>query len=87
MDWNILLSLVCPLMMLFCMKGMFSRHNHGDTKDRTEQSQISPQDLQLLQTRMAELTEQNAYLLKEIQSMKEPLSPANGMNANNSLNN
>jgi len=74
-DWNILLSLICPLMMLFCMKGMlFSGHNHGDANCKTEQSQISPQHLQLLQTKVEELTEQNQYLLKEIKSMKESQS-------------
>lgn len=70
MDWNILLSLLCPLMMLFCMKGMFNGHKHGET-NRTEQSQVSAEEFQLLQTKMNELTEQNAHLLQEIQSLKQ----------------
>lgn len=87
MDWSILLSLICPLMMLFCMKGMFGGHNHGDAKGRTEQSQVSPEEFQSLQTKIAELAEQNAYLLKELQAMKESPANAAGMNGNNSLNN
>jgi len=65
------------------MKGMFSGHKHGDAKGKMEQSQVSPQDLQSLQTKMEELVEQNQYLLKEIKSMKE----SKGMKGENSLNN
>ncbi|MDT8900136.1 hypothetical protein [Anaeroselena agilis] len=87
MDWSILLSLICPIMMLLCMKGMFSGHNHGDAKGRTEQPQISPEEVQAMQTKMAELSEQNAHLLKELQSMKETFSNDAGMKSNNSLSN
>jgi len=77
MDWSILLTLLCPLMMLFCMKGMFSGHKHGDG-NRTEQSQVSPEEFQVLQTKMNELTEQNAHLLKEMQSLKQSRANAEG---------
>ncbi|WP_336788509.1 hypothetical protein [Paenibacillus sp. MMO-177] len=75
---SILSILVCPLMMLFCMRGMLFGHNNakgkkegktschaGDTKDR---------DYQKLQIQMAELIEQNQHLSNEIQSLKQSQS-------------
>ena len=73
MDWNVLLSLICPIMMIFCLKGMFGKHSHC-AKDTSEQPQVSSQDLQSMNAKITELIEQNAYLLKEVQSMKETRS-------------
>lgn len=39
MGWETLLLLACPLMMLFCMKGMFSGNKEKETKGNpTQQS-------------------------------------------------
>lgn len=78
MDWSILLTLLCPLMMIFCMKGMFSGHHCGDAKDKMEQAQVSAEEFQVLQNKMNELTEQNAHLLQEIQSLKQSRANAEG---------
>ncbi|MBS2762936.1 MULTISPECIES: DUF2933 domain-containing protein [Bacillus] len=70
MTWlQILLFLACPLMMLFCMKGMFSGHKDKNTK--TDQQLTSPKELQTLQKKMAELIEQNHKLTKEKESLKD----------------
>lgn len=69
MTWlQIILLLACPLMMLFCMRGMFSgnkcehmKHNHQGA---------SSTEIQKLQDKMTELVEQNQSLKQEIQSMK-----------------
>jgi hypothetical protein len=63
-EW--LLLLACPLMMLFCMKGMFT----GNKKDNTPQSNVSQQEMQQLQIRMGEMMEQNHKLMKELESRK-----------------
>lgn len=80
MDWSLLLALICPLMMIFCMKGM-SGHNHGD-KTSCEQPRVSEQELQSMNAKMAEIMEQNSYLLKELQSLKESMSALKAGNAN-----
>ncbi|WP_419879554.1 DUF2933 domain-containing protein [Brevibacillus centrosporus] len=70
MTWlQIIILLACPLMMLFCMKGMFS--GKKERHDKTVHQQASPTELQQLQMKMGELMEQNHNLLKEIQSIKE----------------
>lgn len=62
--WETLLLLACPLMMLFCMKGMFS--GSKDSKgNHTQQSEI-----QSLQIKMADLMEQNHKLTQEIDDLK-----------------
>ncbi|MDA1475173.1 DUF2933 domain-containing protein [Bacillus changyiensis] len=66
MEWlQVLLFLACPLMMLFCMKGMFNR----DKSEKMEQT--SHTELQSLQIKIAELIEQNHKLEKEMKSLKE----------------
>lgn len=74
MDWSILLSLLCPIMMLFCMKGMLGGHNHHDVKNGMGQPQVSPEEMQSLHSKMAELVEQNSYLVKEVQTLKETVA-------------
>ncbi|MFT8321138.1 MAG: DUF2933 domain-containing protein [Bacillus sp. (in: firmicutes)] len=70
MAWiQTLLLLACPLMMLFCMKGMFSKNKNKGTE--SDHQQLSAAELQNLQIKMGELIEQNQILSKEIQSMKE----------------
>ncbi|MCM3164113.1 MULTISPECIES: DUF2933 domain-containing protein [Bacillaceae] len=70
MGWETLLLLACPLMMLFCMKGMFSGNKEKETKgNQTQQS-----DLQSLQIKMADLIEQNHKLTQEVENLKNQTS-------------
>lgn len=69
MSWQLLLYLACPLMMLFCMKGMFMGHKDKKNKEAVNVSS-SAQDIQSLQIQMAELMEENKRLEREIQSVK-----------------
>ena len=68
MSWELLLLLACPLMMVFCMKGMFS----GNKESKGDQTQQS--DLQSLQLKMADLMEQNNKLSQEMENLKNPKS-------------
>ncbi len=69
MDWlHILTFLACPLMMLFCMKGMFS--GSKDKNNGSAQTNVSQHDMQQLQIKMADLIEQNHILTKEIDILK-----------------
>jgi uncharacterized protein YlxW (UPF0749 family) len=72
MDWSLLLLLACPLMMLFCMKGMFSgnKDKKSENNNITEQAQ-QPAEIQSIQIKMAELMEQNHELMNEIKEMKK----------------
>ncbi|MFD2216548.1 DUF2933 domain-containing protein [Metabacillus endolithicus] len=70
MGWETLLLLACPLMMLFCMKGMFSGNKEKETKGNpTQQS-----DFQSLQIKMADLIEQNHKLTQEVENLKTQTS-------------
>ncbi|MCY9659489.1 DUF2933 domain-containing protein [Paenibacillus chondroitinus] len=73
MEWlKILPLLACPLMMIFCMKGMFTGHKHTDGKENTNGlASVSAQELQSLQIKMADLIEQNHHLSKEVHSLKQ----------------
>ncbi|MDK8642999.1 MULTISPECIES: DUF2933 domain-containing protein [Bacillati] len=66
---QILILLLCPLMMLFCMKGMFS--GNKDKIKNSDHQQVSQTELQSLHIKMADLIEQNHNLTKEIHSLKE----------------
>lgn len=69
MEWlSTLAFLACPLMMLFCMKGMFT--GNKDSKNNSAQSNVSQQELQHLQIKMGEMMEQNHKLMKELESRK-----------------
>ncbi|MFC4767001.1 DUF2933 domain-containing protein [Effusibacillus consociatus] len=82
MTWQTVLTLLCPLMMLFCMKGMFGGNKDSDksAKITSEQPQVSTEELQALQIKMAELMEQNHSLMKELQSLKEDQSGKSAAN-------
>lgn len=70
MEWfSILAFLACPLMMLFCMKGMFT--GNKDSKNTSAQSNVSNQELQQLQIKMGEMMEQNHKLMKELESRNQ----------------
>lgn len=72
MQW--LLSLLCPLMMLFCMKGMFT----GGKKDcHTKQSNNTSDDMKFLQMQVQQLQEQNRKLADEVSLLKNPESQGN----------
>ncbi|GAB7388457.1 hypothetical protein BSNK01_22940 [Bacillaceae bacterium] len=75
--WTVLLLLLCPLMMLFCMRGHIHRgHMHGDRTNRqehnghhyahgTEEWQYK-RELKELQQKVNQLAEQNMALKKEL---------------------
>lgn len=65
---QVLAYLACPLMMIFCMKGMFS--GGKDSKTNNAQFNITQQELQNLQLKMADLIEENQKLAREVQAMK-----------------
>ncbi|MGM0878194.1 DUF2933 domain-containing protein (plasmid) [Bacillus sp. CMF21] len=66
MEW--LLYLLCPLMMLFCMKGMFT----GGKKDcHSKQVNNSTDDMKSLQMQVQNLQEQNMKLMDEMKSFKQ----------------
>ncbi|UOF92339.1 DUF2933 domain-containing protein [Fodinisporobacter ferrooxydans] len=71
MNWSLLLLLACPLMMLFCMKGMFGGKKDGGSHGETETSVITQTKFNRMQIQMADLIEQNHNLMKEIQALKE----------------
>lgn len=87
MNWALLLLLACPLMMLFCMKGMFSKDKNSAgskaqaTNSQAEQPQVSLQDVQSMQIQMADMMEKNHKLMKEIKSMKEQQNTEEPINA------
>jgi hypothetical protein len=80
---SILPLIACPLMMLFCMRGLFSGNKNANGKGQTNsQAGVSAQDFQSLQIKMAEMIEQNHHLTKELRSLKQS-QPTN--ESNNSI--
>lgn len=68
MTWiQIAALLLCPLMMLFCMKGMFRGHKHS----HSGQQPSSATELQELKLLVNNLTEKNRLLTEEVQFMKK----------------
>lgn len=66
MEW--LLYLLCPFMMLFCLKGMFT----GGKKDcHSKQVNTPNEDMKSLQIQMQELQQQNRKLMDEMKSFKK----------------
>lgn len=83
MQWlSILAALACPLMMVFCMKGMLGGHKHGAKENTSSELGVTSQELQSLQIKMAELMEQNHHLSKEIESLKQPTKESSKLNEN-----
>lgn len=69
MTWlQIVALLACPIMMLFCMKGMFTKN--GCHKESHGKQEFVSNDIQLLKIRLDELSDQNRNLMNEIQSIK-----------------
>ena len=62
MNWAWLVTLICPLMMIFMMFGLGGKHGHGSKK------QASP-DYQELQKELNDLKMQNEQMRKDIQSL------------------
>nr|WP_330217268.1 DUF2933 domain-containing protein [Paenibacillus durus] len=62
MNWSWLLTLICPLMMIFMMFGMRGGHHHGSHKKQVTTEQ--------LQEELTELKAQNERMRKEIQGLK-----------------
>jgi hypothetical protein len=72
MEWlTLLLFALCPLMMLFCMRGMFTGNKKESNKPHNITSSSEPSEMQSLQLKMAELMEQNHQLMKEVESIKQ----------------
>jgi len=62
MDWSWLVTLVCPLMMIFMMFGMKGGHNHkGHKQVPVEQ----------VQQELSELRAQNELMRVEMQNLKD----------------
>jgi cell division protein FtsB len=65
MQW--LLYLLCPLMMLVCMIGLFK----GGNKESNKKTNISTsQDLDNLNKQMAKLLNQNKQLTEEVKNLQ-----------------
>ncbi|ULO08193.1 DUF2933 domain-containing protein [Paenibacillus sp. 19GGS1-52] len=62
MNWSWLITLVCPLMMIFMMFGMRGSHGHGS------KGQHSPSNEDLVK-QLNELKLQNEKMSKDIQSL------------------
>lgn len=59
MTWlSVLALLICPLMMIFCMKGMMGGHNHHDSHSSHN-----------LNNKMKNLESENEKLRKEIDAL------------------
>lgn len=66
MEW--LLYLLCPLMMLFCMKGMFT----GGKKDcHSKQVNVQNSDMKSLQMEVENLREQNVKLMNTMKAIEK----------------
>ncbi|MDC3412250.1 DUF2933 domain-containing protein [Aquibacillus sp. 3ASR75-11] len=73
MSWVLLLLLACPLMMLFCMKGMSSGNKEEKTANQNavqQGNQGNASEVEALQIKMAVIMEQNHELMNEIKSIK-----------------
>ncbi|MDC3413283.1 DUF2933 domain-containing protein [Aquibacillus sp. 3ASR75-11] len=70
MSWTLLLLLACPLMMLFCMKGMSGEHKKKDGKATEQTAAVQSQELDALKTNMTDLMEQNHKLSEELKALK-----------------
>ncbi|NEW08602.1 DUF2933 domain-containing protein [Paenibacillus sp. SYP-B3998] len=56
MDWSWLLILVCPIMMLFMMKGMYGRGGQGThQQDQRIEREINELRIQNLELRLREI--------------------------------
>lgn len=68
MNWSWLITLICPLMMLFMMFGLGGKHGHGHGHGHGSRKQASP-DYQELQKELNELKMQNEQMRRDIQSL------------------
>lgn len=73
MQWlNVLLLLLCPLMMILCMRGIQGGHKHkkggccGQKHNRHSADTLSS-----LESKVEELTKENNRILKELQDLKQ----------------
>ncbi|WP_313637862.1 DUF2933 domain-containing protein [Paenibacillus sp.] len=64
MNWSWLITLICPLMMLFMMFGLGGKHGHG----HGSRKQASP-DYQEIQKELNDLKIQNEQMRRDIQSL------------------
>lgn len=79
MDWPLLLLLLlCPLMMFFCMRGHGGKnhnhnHNHSHESHSVESNKIHSMDQYKMNELMGKvelLTEQNDQLREQLQALK-----------------
>ncbi|GED34521.1 DUF2933 domain-containing protein [Brevibacillus centrosporus] len=70
MTWlQIVALLACPLMMLFCMRGMFAKRSCHSSKTHGKQG-FDPEDIQQLKQKIEKLSDENRILMNEIKSIK-----------------
>jgi len=63
MEWSWLVTLICPLMMIFMMFGMRGGHSHGSHKKQHDITQV--------QEELSELKQQNEFMRKQILDLKK----------------
>jgi cell division protein FtsB len=68
MQW--LLLLLCPLMMLFCMRGMHTGGKKDCHSNHSMHSNSSSDEIQSLQKQLKTLQDQNMKLADEVKSLK-----------------
>jgi hypothetical protein len=76
MEW--LLYLLCPLMMVVCMIGLFK----GDKKEKSPNPVENNQNLDKLKLQMEDLVEQNKSLAKEVMEIKSSNSSSTVLKSN-----
>ena len=61
MEWSWLVTLICPLMMIFMMFGMRGGHSHGSQKKQVDIIQVKNE--------LSELKEQNELMRKQMSTL------------------
>lgn len=74
MQWlNVLLLLLCPLIMILCMRGMHGGHKHqkGGCCGGHKHKEHSSDKFSFLEAKVEELSKENSKMLKELQDLKQ----------------
>ncbi|WP_170007212.1 DUF2933 domain-containing protein [Bacillus fonticola] len=79
MSWiPLLLLAACPIMMLFCMKGMSGGKKEKCNTSKAKTGLEKPNDVQTLEMQVAELMAKNEELTKSVQALKSSPSHNSG---------
>jgi regulator of replication initiation timing len=81
-EW--LLYLLCPLMMLVCMIGLFKG---GKKESSTKNNLSTSQDLDSLKAQMANIVEQNKLLTEEVKDLQSTKSNVISLDQNEKSSN